>query len=56
MRIAVHPDEADEARRIIDSHRTELQSGQVVRLRDEFEALQRASTTGSATAACSSTP
>ena len=35
-------DDADEARRIIESHRTELQNGQVVRLRDEFEALQQA--------------
>ena len=40
VRIAVHPEEADEARRIIDGHRTELQTGQVVRLRDEFESLQ----------------
>jgi len=38
MRIAVHPDEADDARRIIEAHRTELQTGQVVRLRDEFDA------------------
>jgi ribonuclease-3 len=42
VRIAVHPDEADEARRIIDGHRQELQTGQVVRLRDEFDGLQRA--------------
>lgn len=42
VRIAVHPDEVDEARRLIDSHRTELPVGQVVRLRDEFEGLQRA--------------
>ena len=42
VRITVHPDEADEARRIIDAHRTELSTGQVVRLRDEFEGLQRA--------------
>jgi ribonuclease III len=42
VRIAVHADEADEAQRIIDAHRTELRSGQVVRLRDEFDALQRA--------------
>jgi ribonuclease-3 len=42
VRISVHPSDADEARRIIDSHRTELPSGQVVRLRDEFETLQRA--------------
>jgi ribonuclease-3 len=41
VRIAVHPEEADEARRIIDGHRTEVQTGQVVRLRDEFESLQR---------------
>jgi ribonuclease III len=41
VRIAVHPEEADEARRIIDGHRTELQTGQVVRLRDEFDSLQR---------------
>src|SRR5207253_8055102 len=32
----------EEARRIIESHRTELPNGQVVRLRDEFEALQHA--------------
>jgi ribonuclease-3 len=42
VRIAVHPEDAEEARRIIDSHRTELSTGQVVRLRDEFESLQRA--------------
>jgi len=42
VRIAVHPEEADEARRIIDSHRTELTTGQLVRIRDEFDALQRA--------------
>ena len=42
VRISVHHEDSDEARRIIDSHRTELHSGQVVRLRDEFEALQRA--------------
>jgi len=42
VRIAVHPEEADEAQRIIDAHRTELKNGQVVRLRDEFEALQQA--------------
>ncbi|HUR33407.1 MAG TPA: ribonuclease III [Vicinamibacterales bacterium] len=42
VRIAVHPDEAADARRIIDSHRTELQTGQLVRLRDEFDGLQRA--------------
>lgn len=42
VRISVHESEADEARRIIESHRTELKSGEVVRLRDEFEQLQRA--------------
>lgn len=42
IRISVHADEAEEANRIIESHRTELQTGQVVRLRDEFETLQRA--------------
>jgi ribonuclease-3 len=45
--IAVHADDADEAGRIIESHRTELvgghggQPGQLIRLRDEFEALQQ---------------
>jgi len=42
VRIAVHESEADEAQRIIEAHRTELKNGQVVRLRDEFEALQQA--------------
>jgi ribonuclease III len=42
VRIAVHPSEADEAHRIIESHRTEFKNGQVVRLRDEFESLQHA--------------
>jgi ribonuclease-3 len=42
VRISVRQDDADEARRIIDGHRTELQSGQLVRLRDEFETLQAA--------------
>jgi ribonuclease III len=42
VRIAVHAAEADEAQRIIDGHRTELKNGQVVRLRDEFDALQQA--------------
>ena len=41
VRIAVHADDADEAQRIIEAHRTELKQGQVVRLRDEFEALQQ---------------
>jgi ribonuclease III len=42
VRISVHPNDADEARRIIESHRTELPNGRVVRLRDEFAALERA--------------
>jgi len=42
VRISVHPTEAQEAQRIIEGHRTELRNGQVVRLRDEFEALQQA--------------
>jgi ribonuclease-3 len=42
VKISVHESEVDEARRIIDSHRTELKSGEVVRLRDEFDGLQRA--------------
>ena len=41
VRISVHATEAGEARRIIDSHRTELRNGELVRLRDEFEPLQR---------------
>jgi ribonuclease III len=42
VRIAVHPGDAEEAVRIIAGHRTELKTGEVVRLRDEFEALQQA--------------
>jgi ribonuclease III len=42
VRISVHPDDAEEARRIIESHRTTGVSGQVVRIRDEFETLQQA--------------
>jgi ribonuclease-3 len=42
VRIAVRPEDAAEARRIIDSHRTELETGKVVRLRDEFDSLQQA--------------
>jgi ribonuclease-3 len=42
VRISVHADDASEARRIIDTHRTELVNGKVVRLRDEFETLQHA--------------
>jgi len=39
IRIAVHEESADEARRVIESHRGEVGS-RVVRLRDEFEELQ----------------
>ena len=42
VRISVHRNDADEARRIIDGHRTEVPHGQLVRLRDEFESLQQA--------------
>jgi ribonuclease-3 len=42
VRIAVRPDEADEARRIIESHRAEVDTGKVVRIRDEFDSLQQA--------------
>jgi ribonuclease-3 len=42
VRISVRPEEAEEARRIIDSHRTALETGKVVRLRDEFDSLQQA--------------
>jgi ribonuclease-3 len=42
VRIAVRAADAQEAQRIIEAHRTELKNGQVVRLRDEFEALQQA--------------
>jgi len=42
VRILVHENDADEARRVIDTHRTELVSGQLVRIRDEWDALERA--------------
>jgi ribonuclease-3 len=42
VRISVHADEAADAQRIIDGHRTELKNGEVVRLRDEFGPLQQA--------------
>jgi ribonuclease III len=41
VRISVHADDAEEAKRIIESHRTGVKGGRVVRLRDEFEALER---------------
>jgi ribonuclease-3 len=42
VRLSVRADDAEEAQRVIDSHRTELKNGQVVRLRDEFDELERA--------------
>jgi ribonuclease-3 len=42
IRIAVPGGDADEARRIIESHRTQIPSAKVVRIRDEFDALQHA--------------
>ena len=42
VRLSVRDGDAEEARRVIDSHRTELSSGQLVRLREEFETLQEA--------------
>jgi ribonuclease-3 len=41
VRLSVHPDEAEAARHVIESHRTEFAGGQVIRLRDEFAELQR---------------
>jgi ribonuclease III len=42
VRISVHPDDADEALKIIESHRTDAPNGRIVRLRDEFETLEQA--------------
>ncbi len=42
VRLSVRADDAEEAKRVIESHRTELKNGQVVRLKDEFEQLERA--------------
>ena len=41
VRISVRAADAEEARRLIDSHKTELSTNRVVRLREEFETLQR---------------
>ena len=41
VRISVRNEDADEAERIISSHRTEVTGGRVVRLRNEFDALER---------------
>ena len=44
VRISVREDDAEEALRIIETHRivTDLPNGKVVRIRDEFDALQQA--------------
>ena len=42
IRISVHVNDGDEAQRVIESHRTTLVGGTVVRIRDEFETLQQA--------------
>jgi ribonuclease III len=42
VRISVNGDDAEDARRIIESHRTELPGGLLIRLRNEFDGLQRA--------------
>lgn len=42
IRISVHANDGEEAQRVIESHRTTLGTGTVVRIRDEFEALQHA--------------
>ncbi len=41
IRISVRPEEADEARRVIDSHRIDQSGGRVIPLRGEFSALER---------------
>ncbi len=41
VRLMVRAEEAGEARRIIDSYRSELETGRVIPLRDEFAALER---------------
>ena len=41
VRISVHPDDAGEALKIIESHRTQVPNGRLVRLREEFETLER---------------
>jgi len=40
VRISVRADAAEDAERVIESHRTEVPGGQVVRIRDEFEGLE----------------
>ncbi|MBI1872322.1 MAG: ribonuclease III [Acidobacteria bacterium] len=40
VRISVHPDEAEEATRIIEAHRTDIRKGKVIRLNDQFARLE----------------
>lgn len=40
VRISVHPEEAEEATRIIDAHRTDIRKGEVIRLNDQFAQLE----------------
>jgi ribonuclease III len=42
VRVAVRPEDAEEAERIIASHRTVVTGARVIPLRNEFDALQRA--------------
>jgi len=42
VRLSVNPRDADEAQRVIESHRTDTPTGQVLRLPVDFEPLQRA--------------
>jgi ribonuclease III len=41
IRIAVRPEDADEARRLIESHRIDTTDGRVIPLRNEYAALER---------------
>jgi ribonuclease-3 len=41
IRISVRPDEADEARRLIDSHRIDTTDGRVIPIRNQFASLER---------------
>ena len=41
IRISVRPEDADEARRLIDSHRIDPTDGRVIPLRNEFAALEQ---------------
>ena len=41
IRIAVRPDDAEEARRLIDSHRIDATDGRVIPLRNEFSELEQ---------------